>query len=179
MAEEEHSDLGPKCELKSCSNLITRKVSGKWRKYCSRDCSEASRLGKRLGPRQTGPTSPQDAEGNYLCKYGHKKEFVRHKLTSYGREVAVYRCSTCRKIGAYMRLYSMDRDSATQAILAESGTCEICKKEGRVVVDHNHGTKEFRGFLCQACNSALGHFRDKPELILAGYKYLIEKGHYG
>ena len=38
--------------------------------------------------------------------------------------------------------------------------------------DHNHGTDEFRGFLCDSCNTSLGKFRDDPDLLARAIKYL-------
>ena len=67
--------------------------------------------------------------------------------------------------------------------------CEICgatKSLGLtglgyprgLVVDHNHVTGEFRGWLCNACNTALGMFRDDARLLRAAIKYLEEHGSY-
>jgi hypothetical protein len=39
-------------------------------------------------------------------------------------------------------------------------------------VDHNHATGEIRGLLCQACNHAIGKFKDKPELCRKAADYL-------
>lgn len=173
------TEPAPVCASSSCTNLIIFTKGMFWRKYCSRECSYGKNFLKKLGPRETGPTSPQDKDGNYLCKRGHIKVFIREKETPYGQIVQVYRCPTCRQIGAYVRLYSMTWEAADKAITNPQGPCEICNKECRRVVDHHHGKGEFRGFLCQACNSALGHFQDNPELLKAGLRYLEERGHYG
>lgn len=42
-------------------------------------------------------------------------------------------------------------------------------------LDHCHETGEFRGFLCHSCNTALGGFRDDPEILLNAIAYL--QGH--
>ena len=39
-------------------------------------------------------------------------------------------------------------------------------------LDHNHGTGEFRGFLCDSCNTGLGKFRDDPDLLARAIDYL-------
>ena len=39
-------------------------------------------------------------------------------------------------------------------------------------LDHNHGTGEFRGFLCDSCNTGLGKFKDDPELLNRAINYL-------
>lgn len=49
--------------------------------------------------------------------------------------------------------------------------CETCGKPGRVVFDHCHVTGEFRGWLCNGCNTALGQAKDNPDTLrkLAAY----------
>jgi|TARA_R110000803_G_scaffold159190_1_gene223366 hypothetical protein len=41
-------------------------------------------------------------------------------------------------------------------------------------LDHNHLTGEFRGWLCNKCNSALGWFKDDPKIISRALDYLKE-----
>ena len=45
-------------------------------------------------------------------------------------------------------------------------------KNGSWVLDHNHETKEFRGWLCHKCNRALGSFNDDWKTLLRAVKYL-------
>ena len=39
-------------------------------------------------------------------------------------------------------------------------------------LDHNHGTGQFRGFLCDSCNTGLGKFKDDPDLLERAISYL-------
>lgn len=67
---------------------------------------------------------------------------------------------------------------------ATRGRCFICNKQMKwptktkgqgldvVAVDHDHKTGKVRGLLCNACNKALGFFKDDPELIFKAYNYL-------
>lgn len=64
-----------------------------------------------------------------------------------------------------------------QSILAkQGGVCAICGTDYPGVqgwhIDHNHGTGEVRGVLCQPCNSGLGQFGDTPDLLDAAADYL-------
>jgi hypothetical protein len=64
-----------------------------------------------------------------------------------------------------------------ERLLAEQkGVCAICggseKKFSRLSVDHDHSDNRIRGLLCSACNSGLGRFRDKPELLIKALEYL-------
>lgn len=47
-----------------------------------------------------------------------------------------------------------------------------------LVYDHNHGTGEHRGWLCNGCNSALGFSGDNPEFLRALAGYLDTHGYH-
>jgi hypothetical protein len=63
--------------------------------------------------------------------------------------------------------------------------CEICGRtpeetvpDGKVRrlrlgLDHCHKTGTLRGFLCNACNIAIGYFGDDPARLIAGAQYLL------
>lgn len=59
---------------------------------------------------------------------------------------------------------------------AQGGKCVICKDEpaagDKLVIDHDHSTGAVRDLLCRSCNTGLGAFRDKPELMLEAIEYL-------
>jgi hypothetical protein len=63
--------------------------------------------------------------------------------------------------------------------------CPICNKteielkdKGRWAdrsiwcLDHNHLTEEFRGWICNNCNVAIGRLSDDPNIALKAFKYL-------
>jgi hypothetical protein len=52
--------------------------------------------------------------------------------------------------------------------------CEVCGEKGQICFDHNHLTGKFRGWICSSCNFALGHSKDRPELLIKLANYLIE-----
>jgi hypothetical protein len=58
--------------------------------------------------------------------------------------------------------------------------CENCGTVGKrgVVFDHDHSTGEFRGWLCDNCNRALGLLNDDMERIL-GLALYLEKARCG
>ncbi len=67
---------------------------------------------------------------------------------------------------------------------SQGGKCKLCRrKETKVInakngkphnlaVDHCHKTNKIRGLLCAACNTAIGHFQDNPELLRRTADYL-------
>ena len=42
-------------------------------------------------------------------------------------------------------------------------------------LDHNHVTKEFRGWICNNCNISIGRLEDDPNIAIRAYNYLLEK----
>ncbi len=56
------------------------------------------------------------------------------------------------------------------------GVCECCGKSqlgGKVLaLDHCHATGAFRGWLCNRCNTSIGHLGDNKEGLLRAIKYL-------
>jgi hypothetical protein len=57
--------------------------------------------------------------------------------------------------------------------------CEVCVKEGTkrngIVLDHNHTTGKFRGWLCSNCNTAIGLAKENPQILEALVKYLNQE----
>lgn len=81
----------------------------------------------------------------------------------------------------YRRNYGLSLRDYELMFIQQGGTCAICGKHAdeqvrRLAVDHDHATGVIRALLCDACNIALGGFRDDPELLLAAASYLREHG---
>lgn len=81
-----------------------------------------------------------------------------------------------RKLNLKKKGFSLDAYSVVRAIQGEM--CAICKSEfasmesRRIHADHCHRTSLARGVLCHECNTALGLFRDNPEIMLSAISYL-------
>ena len=54
--------------------------------------------------------------------------------------------------------------------------CAICGRKKKLMVDHCHVNKQFRGLLCHNCNCGLGQFKDNPALLEAAIAYLQSSG---
>jgi hypothetical protein len=68
----------------------------------------------------------------------------------------------------------------------QDGRCAICQETGLrpaitekrtshvgvLRIDHDHGTGNVRGLLCNGCNLALGYMKDNPERLRAAADYL-------
>lgn len=68
----------------------------------------------------------------------------------------------------------------------QHGVCGICgKKEtrkrrgsvARLSVDHHHKKGYIRGLLCTRCNTAIGLFKDDPDLLRKAIRYIEKHGH--
>lgn len=52
-------------------------------------------------------------------------------------------------------------------------TCAICKKTDRnLVLDHDHKTDKFRGWLCDQCNKGIGQLSDDIDTLSQAILYL-------
>ncbi len=50
--------------------------------------------------------------------------------------------------------------------------CSVCGRTGRIVLDHCHQLRRFRGWLCASCNSALGLAGESPQILRALASYV-------
>lgn len=76
------------------------------------------------------------------------------------------------------RTYGISVHKYEEMLCDQGGSCAICEAKkcasnNRLAVDHSHVTGAVRGLLCSNCNTALGKFQDRPELLLRAYEYLL------
>lgn len=103
--------------------------------------------------------------------------FSRHSGAKYLRP-------ECRECSNQL---SRDRKSLRKQYgdAPEGYACPICfktadqlvGKAGRAgvwVLDHDHKSRTFRGYLCHGCNRGIGTFNDDVELLKRAIKYLEE-----
>lgn len=58
-----------------------------------------------------------------------------------------------------------------------AGECPICQNFTKDwILDHCHFTDEFRGYICNNCNLALGRFNDDERLLKRAIDYLNRRG---
>lgn len=74
------------------------------------------------------------------------------------------------------RTYKLDFEPVWEHFQTTNNQCEICgmtpPNGRRLVLDHNHATGEFRGFLCSHCNTAIGLLRDCPSAMAKAIDYV-------
>lgn len=75
-----------------------------------------------------------------------------------------------------LKKYGITADDYDAMLKRQGDVCAICKKhpQGKqdLHLDHDHNTGRVRGILCRGCNTALGHFGDDVEGVLAVLSYL-------
>lgn len=81
-------------------------------------------------------------------------------------------CKACRKEKDGISIPTKQRAEweAKRPVNGSLFTCPICQKTtivgvSKVVLDHNHSTGNVRGWLCESCNTGIGRFDDKIEII--------------
>ena len=97
---------------------------------------------------------------------------VEKPVDSFQKEYGVKlrpECKECaRKLNAEVRnlhrLYGHTRPNE----------CDICHKDKKLNLDHDHKTGAFRGWLCKDCNIGLSDFNDSIELIDNAKLYLLK-----
>ena len=119
-------------------------------------------------------------------------EFYMNKRT---RDGFFHECKSCirqrRRESHLKRAYGMTQQEHDRLLLSQHGQCAICGGKGKIVmaetrwrkalrvnsqglyIDHDHKTGQVRGLLCPHCNTALGHFQDNPDLLMAAFAYLL------
>jgi hypothetical protein len=114
-----------------------------------RSCSNSIKSGGMGNVKNRGcfTCSDPDIYANSLCRECHYE-----RTRNYHRDV--YR----------WKKYGLDGP-------VEMKECEICSSPDDLVIDHCHGTGQFRGVLCRTCNLGLGSLKEDIELIKKAYEY--------
>ncbi len=70
--------------------------------------------------------------------------------------------------------YGLSPELKRALIQLQDGLCAICciKLSENCAVDHSHIDDYVRGMLCKPCNSALGLFKDNPDILRRAADYL-------
>lgn len=148
-----------KCGVfKPWSEFHNRKDGTKKFSRC-KDCVNEAKVARTLRwYHKNRPSEKARMRRSYREKLAYHKEYHRRK--TYGIDNATY-----------------------QAILEEQDfKCALCEaafdlaNPRTINVDHCHKTGVVRGFLCRACNQALGFFHDDPNIIRKAAEYVESIG---
>jgi hypothetical protein len=100
-----------------------------------------------------------------------ERELKRKRLAENNFEYLYRVALVTDRCRAKKRGYAPCTATVQQLIEAYTGYCDCCGRhesqfKKRLAIDHCHDTGNFRGFLCQCCNHAIGLLRDNPGDIL-------------
>jgi hypothetical protein len=117
---------------------------------------------------------------------GFEKEVEAFDNWSRSKSGNRARCKECRH-GDYIKQQDRFKKAARDNRIGEGATdhfeaqkieqnnaCAICGQESPACLDHNHSTGQWRGALCQRCNSGLGDFMEDPKLLISAIDYLLK-----
>lgn len=96
-------------------------------------------------------------------------QFHKNPTTSTG--LATY-CKECCKIKRKKRIYDLTPEREAEILESQGGVCALCRRDRKLVVDHDHKTGVVRGLLCIACNTILGKSGDDIAGLEAVIAYL-------
>jgi hypothetical protein len=108
-----------------------------------------------------------------------------HRISNINPELRTAICAYCGPVKVRRRPggYKCSTGAYLADVKVKYGTqfdkrprdCEVCSGKTRIVYDHSHSTGLFRGWLCNACNVALGLVKDDPERLRALALYVEKK----
>jgi hypothetical protein len=114
-------------------------------------------------------------------RYAENPEWGRAKSRTWWRKerfkTALIHSRVDAKINGWIPCIATEEEVKA----AFDGKCAICgvselECTGKLHMDHNHDTGEFRGWLCGHCNRGLGQFRDSEALLIDALHYLMSAG---
>lgn len=98
-------------------------------------------------------------------KRKNRSSFYKHKKNNDGLDT---RCKKCSKKGNKVR--SKLRKKAPVKPL----NCECCGSDKhKLFLDHDRHTKQFRGWLCNSCNTSIGRLGDNLNGLIKAINYII------
>jgi len=121
---------------------------------------------------------------------GTEKEISEFSKNPTGTHGVRGTCKECRRSNRertrrhnIKSKYGITLEDFIEMYEAQDGCCKICASEIEMYatrdrvhdvanIDHCHETGKIRGLLCNFCNTALGKFKDSPELLIKAANYI-------
>lgn len=118
-------------------------------------------------------TRKYDPSGRSYCSVC-KKDYVKELATANPERLALrYRNQKIKQ------KYGLNPSEFNAMLNSQGNGCAICGEQfespSHACVDHDHQTSEVRGLLCRKCNSGIGQFNDKLNLLERAVEYLQPK----
>jgi hypothetical protein len=112
------------------------------------------------------------------ARYAKKNATEKQQIFARNRQnYAITGKSPAAKQRESLRYQTHRRNLELLVARPKPDACEVCGNIGRIVFDHCHRTKNFRGWLCNGCNTALGYVNDDPDRLRMLASYLERAKH--
>jgi hypothetical protein len=105
------------------------------------------------------------------CNQIFPVSFFRSDMQGRNGQVKEYfrpECKRCEK-----KLSEQLKKAKLQAT-KKPNQCECCGKFDDLVLDHDHETGKFRGWLCDKCNLGIGRLGDNLQGVVSAVNYLLK-----
>lgn len=114
-----------------------------------------------------------------------------HRLTDIDQKNKVANCSHCGLVGVSIKNKRKNgkivgkrfrclnakaanaRKVSVKTILEKPERCCLCNKKKKLVLDHKHGDKHMRGWICNQCNTVIGLVDENERTLKNIIKYLV------
>ena len=111
----------------------------------------------------------------YYALYPEKRRPYKDRVAYFKQYHSEKENKERERVGQLRRKYGITNEEYDEMFKKQDGRCLVCGETSDKVlcVDHDHKTGRVRGLLCYRCNTALGHLRDDPEIIMKLYEYML------
>ena len=155
-----------KCRLCKKSKLIEEFKKTRIKKDGTHGAATACRVCENLIKNQWKKRNPD--------KYQKYEKIWRDGIGRF--KVALMQSRRNAKAKGYVGCLATSEEISS----AFTGKCDVCGIPERECnrkhcMDHDHKTGDFRGWLCDSCNKALGHLKNSKEIIFSLAVYLEKK----
>lgn len=109
------------------------------------------------------------------CRICKQQKLIEDFVISQTTPVKIHRKDICKSCAndKTMVVYYLKKQHPYPD---ENYVCPICvRPSNKYYLDHDWDTQEFRGWLCNKCNSGLGALNDDVETLERAIKYLKER----
>lgn len=175
------SDIPAQCHRGHALNEETLRYNTKGARYCGVCAAENSQRSRKAadpayGTRRDKYAPERLAVQPSFCKNGHTVSAEDVKTYSNGHR----RCRFCVSDSTAkqrFRKYGITLEHYQSVLETQGGVCAVCQHEfggpRDEHIDHDHITGQVRGILCSQCNTAIGKFKDSPEIIIRAAEYIM------
>lgn len=180
-----------KCANPECGRQVVQTGRGRPKRFCTVECGQRywngrkakdlrvtdhkvsdvdpeTRMGvcSQCGPVKVHRGGGRDRPDRWRCSNRVNAQASRQRE----RDRRHPRRERIRKLKARGVLITQEQLDMLQ--MQSKGRCQLCGREARLHVDHDHDTGKVRGLLCSTCNTGLGKFNDDPARLQRAADYL-------